>query len=100
MNGSLQDVDVRQLIETYLASIPESNHLKPRLPSSVTALPFTFPEGVVREDVRCVRYLPDHPQAYHGQYLHFFDNHHQPQDRSFPPTESVIWDGVRCNKQS
>ncbi|KAK9855149.1 hypothetical protein WJX84_012364 [Apatococcus fuscideae] len=58
LTGNLQEVDVRHLIETYLASIPQTDHPKPRLPSSATPLPFSFPDAVVRENVRAKMVMP------------------------------------------
>ena len=48
----LQEADLLRLVELYLASIPPAEEPAPRVPASVTALPYQVQEQVVREDVR------------------------------------------------
>lgn len=50
--GALNPEVALPLIEKYLGGIPTATTPVPRKPKSVTALPFSFPQGVVTEEVR------------------------------------------------
>ena len=75
---------VEGLVQQYLASIPVISEPVPRPLASITPLPFSFPDGIVVQEVRCVPAdlaaftIPQFKQCCvwtpHLQHVGFLDN--------------------------